>query len=69
MSSIGPVGVEPAAGDQLQAHRVEEAFVDAIVADVDLAWAARRDHAGVVVVVGRDADVGAGRRRRRRERA
>ena len=53
-----PVRIEPAAGLQRQAHRVEEAFVDLVLVDADLLVAARRDEAGLVVVVGVDADVG-----------
>ena len=53
-----PVAVEPAAGEQLQAHRVEKSLVDAILADQHLLVASRRDQAGVAVVVGRHADVG-----------
>ncbi len=52
-----PVRVEPAAGLQGQAHRIEKALVDIILADQDLLVAARRDDV-VVIVVGRvDPDV------------
>src|SRR6185503_9392991 len=45
-----------------QAHRVEEARADIILADVDLRLGARWDDALVVAVVGIDADVRESRR-------
>ena len=62
-----PVRVEPAAGNQLQAHGFEIAGADIILSDVHLLVAPGRDEPGIAAVVGRDANVGQARPRRRQE--
>ena len=51
------VRIEPASGDELQAHGIEIARAHIILSDVHLLVASRRDEPGIVAVVGRNSNV------------